>query len=95
MFNSDTNSNVYAVDETTKLQHTILEQQSEKAKDLVLRTFMRMCEPEQTNFWERSPMSVSCSEPLPENLEKFANEHRAEFQEWLKKQSTILHTDVD
>ena len=95
MFNSDTSGNPCVSEETEKLQNTVLECQSEKAKDLVLRTFMRMCEPEQTNFWERSPMPASCHEPLPENLEKFANEHRAEFQAWLKKQSTILHTDVD
>lgn len=95
MFNSDTSGNVYAVDETEKLQHTILEQQSDKAMDLVLRTFLRMCEPKQANFWERSPMASSCHTPLPEDLEKFADEHREEFQAWLKSQADRPQNDID
>lgn len=95
MFNSDTSGDVYAADETEKLQHTILEQQSDKAMDLVLRTFLRMCEPKQTNFWERSPMASSCHTPLPEDLEKFADEHREEFQAWLKSQADRPKNDID
>ena len=77
-------------EEEKKVQAEVLEKHSAEAKDIVFRTLVRMCEPAQDNFWERSPMSVSCSEPLPENLEKFANEHREEFQEWLKSQSKSL-----
>lgn len=96
MFNSDTSGNVYAADETEKLQHTILEQQSDKVKDLVLRTLLRMCEPKQSNFWERSAMaSSSCYAPLPEELEKFADEHREEFQAWLKSQADRPQNDID
>ena len=95
MFNSDTSGDVYATDETEKLQHTILEQQSDKARDLVLRTFLRMCEPKQTNFWERPPMASSCDTPLPEDLEKFADEHRDEFQAWLKSQADRHRNDTD
>lgn len=95
MFIPDTSSDACAVDETTKLQHTILEQQSDKAKDLFLRTCMRMCEPKQTNFWERSVMTASCDTPLPENLERFADEHRAEFQAWLKAQVDRHQNDID
>ena len=74
-------------EEEKKVQAEVFEKQSAEAKDIVFRTLMRMCEPPQGNFWERSPMSVSCSEPLPENLEKFANEHREEFQEWLQNKA--------
>ncbi len=96
MFNSDTSGNVYAVDETEKLQHTILEQQSDKAMDLVLRTFLRMCEPKQSNFWERSAMAASsCYTPLPEEFEKFADEHREEFQAWLKSKYDRPQNDTD
>lgn len=95
MFIPDTSGDVCAVDETAKLQHTILEQQSDKAKDLLLRTCMRMCEPKQTNFWERSVMTASCDTPLPENLERFADEHRAEFQAWLKAQVDKHQNDID
>lgn len=95
MFITDTSSDVCDVDETEKLQHTISEQESDKAKDLVLRTFMRMCEPKQANFWERSPMASSCHTPLPEDLEKFADEHRAEFQAWLKAQIDKHRNDID
>lgn len=77
-------------EEEKKVQAEVFEKQSAETKDIVFRTLMRMCEPPQGNFWERSPMSVSCSEPLPENLEKFANEHREEFQAWLKSQSKSL-----
>lgn len=95
MFIFDTSSDVCDVDETAKLQHTISEQESDKAKDLVLRTFMRMCEPKQANFWERSPMASFCHTPLPENLERFADEHRAEFQAWLKAQVDRHQSDID
>lgn len=95
MFITDTSSDVCDVDETEKLQHTISEQESDKAKDLVLRTFMRMCEPKQANFWERSPMASSCHTLLPEDLEKFADEHRAEFQAWLKAQIDKHRNDID
>lgn len=95
MFIPDTSSDACAVDETTKLQHTILEQQSDKAKDLLLRTCLRMCEPKKANFWERSAMPPSCYTPLPENLERFADEHHAEFQAWLKTQVDKHWNDID
>ena len=95
MFIFDTSSDVCDADETAKLQHTILEQQSDKAKDLLLRTCMRMCEPKQTNFWGRPVMTASCDTPLPENLERFADEHRAEFQAWLKAQVDKHRNDID
>ena len=95
MFIPDTSSDVCDVDETAKLQHTILEQQSDEAKDLVLRTCLRMCEPKKANFWERSVMMSSSYTPLPENLERFADEHRAEFQAWLKAQVDRHQSDID
>ena len=95
MFITDTSSDVCDVDETEKLQHTISEQESDKAKDLVLRTCLRMCEPKKANFWERSVMMSSSYTPLPENLERFADEHRAEFQAWLKMQVDRHQSDID
>lgn len=95
MFIPDTSSDACVVDETTKLQHTISEQESDKAKDLVLRTCLRMCEPKKANFWERSVMMSSSYTPLPENLERFADEHRAEFQTWLKAQVDRHQSDID
>lgn len=95
MFIFDTSSDVCDVDETTKLQRTISEQESDKAKDLVLRTCLRMCESKKANFWERSVMMSSSYTPLPENLERFADEYRAEFQAWLKAQVDRHQSDID
>ena len=95
MFIFDTSSDVCDVDETAKLQHTISEQESDKAKDLVLRTCLRMCEPKKANFWERSVVGSSSYISLPENLEKFADEHRAEFQAWLKAQVDRHQSGID
>lgn len=77
---------MYLTEEEKKIQLEILEQQSHQAQNLVLRVLMKMCEPSSNNFWQRTPMATTNVEPLPDNLEKFVNEHRDEFQKWLKQE---------
>lgn len=66
-----------------KYNKLVLEKQSDQSRDLYFKVLIRMCEP-QYNFWERTPMAIP-REPLPSGLDKFANEHRDEFQKWLSE----------